>query len=46
VHAELPSALVPAPLTKLLRYARAAGKLVLRLIAEDISPRRILTREA
>jgi dihydroxy-acid dehydratase len=40
------SALVPQPLTKLLRYARAAGKQVLRLIAEDITPRRILTREA
>jgi dihydroxy-acid dehydratase len=40
------SALVPQPLTKLLRYARAAGKQVLRLIAEDLTPRRILTREA
>jgi dihydroxy-acid dehydratase len=40
------SALVPEPLTKLLRYARAAGKQVLRLLAEDITPRRILTREA
>jgi dihydroxy-acid dehydratase len=40
------SALVPMPLTKLLRYARAAGKQVLRLLAEDITPRRILTREA
>jgi dihydroxy-acid dehydratase len=40
------SALVPQPLTKLPRYARAAGKQVLRLIAEDITPRRILTREA
>jgi dihydroxy-acid dehydratase len=40
------SALVPEPLTKLLRYARAAGKQVLRLIAEDLTPRRILTREA
>ena len=40
------SALVPQPLTKLLRYARAAGKQILRLIAEDITPRRILTREA
>jgi dihydroxy-acid dehydratase len=40
------SALVPEPLTKLLRYARAAGKQVLRLIEEDITPRRILTREA
>ena len=40
------SALVPQPLTKLLRYARAAGKQVLRLLAEEITPRRILTREA
>jgi dihydroxy-acid dehydratase len=40
------SALVPEPLTKLLRYARAAGKQVLRLVAEDLTPRRILTREA
>src|SRR5215475_14434820 len=40
------SALVPQPLTKLLRYSRAAGKQVLRLIAEDVTPRRILTREA
>jgi Dehydratase family/D-isomer specific 2-hydroxyacid dehydrogenase, NAD binding domain len=40
------SALVPEPLTKLLRYARAAGKQILRLLAEDLTPRRILTREA
>jgi dihydroxy-acid dehydratase len=40
------SALVPEPFTKLLRYARAAGKQVLRLLAEDLTPRRILTREA
>src|SRR5262245_17906172 len=40
------SALVPEPLTKLLRYARAAGKQILRLIAEDLTPRQILTREA
>jgi dihydroxy-acid dehydratase len=40
------SALVPQPLTKLLRYARAAGKQVLRLLADDLTPRRILTREA
>jgi dihydroxy-acid dehydratase len=38
--------LVPEPLTKLLRYARAAGKQILRLIAEDLRPRQILTREA
>jgi dihydroxy-acid dehydratase len=40
------SALVPMPLTRLLRYARAAGKQVLRVLAEDLTPRRILTREA
>jgi dihydroxy-acid dehydratase len=37
---------VPEPLTKLLRYARAAGKQVLRLLAEGITARRILTLEA
>ncbi|MBV9534776.1 MAG: dihydroxy-acid dehydratase [Solirubrobacterales bacterium] len=40
------SALVPEPLTKLLRYARAAGKQILRLVAEDLTPARILSREA
>ncbi len=40
------SALIPTPLTRHLRYARATGKLVLKLIAEDITPRRILTRDA
>jgi dihydroxy-acid dehydratase len=40
------SALTPVPLTKLLRYARATGKQILRLIEEDITPKRILTREA
>ncbi|GHO46765.1 dihydroxy-acid dehydratase [Ktedonospora formicarum] len=40
------SALVPAPLAQLLRYARATGKQMLRLIEEEITPRRILTREA
>ncbi|MCL2768501.1 MAG: dihydroxy-acid dehydratase [Solirubrobacterales bacterium] len=40
------SALVPEPLTKLLRYARAAGKQIVRLIAEELTPRQILTREA
>jgi dihydroxy-acid dehydratase len=40
------SALIPSPLTKHLRYARLAGKQVLKLIAEDITPRRILSREA
>src|SRR5438045_147934 len=40
------SALVPAPLTRLLRYARATGKQILKLIEEEITPRRILTRKA
>ena len=40
------SALTPVPLTKLLRYARATGKQILRLIEDDITPDRILTREA
>src|ERR1051326_7309928 len=40
------SALVPAPLTRLLRYARATGKQILKLIEEEITPPRILTREA
>src|SRR5437879_6315932 len=40
------SALIPSPLTRHLRYARASGKLILKLIAEDITPRRILSREA
>src|SRR5215472_8124440 len=40
------SALTPAPLTKLLRYARATGKQAVRLIQSDITARRILTRDA
>jgi dihydroxy-acid dehydratase len=40
------SALIPAPLTMLLRYARAAGKQILRLVENDLRPREILTREA
>jgi dihydroxy-acid dehydratase len=40
------SALVPEPLTKLLRYARATGKQAVRLIEENLTPRRILTHEA
>src|SRR5207302_6362085 len=40
------SALIPTPLTRHLRYARATGKLILKLIEEDITPRRILTRDA
>ena len=40
------SALTPVPLTKLLRYARATGKQMLKLIEDDLTPDRILTREA
>jgi dihydroxy-acid dehydratase len=40
------SALIPVPLSRHLRVARLVGKQVLELIAEDITPRRILTREA
>lgn len=40
------SALVPAPLARLLRYARAAGKQSLTLIERDLRPRDILTRQA
>lgn len=40
------SALTPVPLTKLLRYARAAGKQAVRLVQENLTPRRILTRHA
>ncbi len=40
------SALVPAPLAHLLRYARAAGKQSLALIERGIRPSDILTREA
>jgi dihydroxy-acid dehydratase len=40
------SALTPAPLTKLLRYARATGKQAVRLIEEHLTPRRILTYPA
>src|SRR5215471_15282006 len=40
------SALIPAPLTMLLRYARAAGKQILKLVEKDLRPRDILTREA
>jgi dihydroxy-acid dehydratase len=40
------SALIPAPLTMLLRYARAAGKQILKLVENDLRPRDILTREA
>src|SRR5215475_1842499 len=40
------SALIPAPLTRLLRYARATGKQLVTLIEENLTPRRILTRDA
>jgi dihydroxy-acid dehydratase len=40
------SALIPVPFSRHLRYARAAGKQILELIADDITPDRILTREA
>jgi dihydroxy-acid dehydratase len=40
------SALIPTPLTRHLRLARLAGKQILQLIEEDITPDRILTREA
>jgi dihydroxy-acid dehydratase len=40
------SALTPAPLTRLLRYARATGKRLLGLIEENLTARRILTRDA
>ncbi len=40
------SALIPAPLTKLLRYARATGKQLLPLIDAGLTPRQILTRDA
>jgi dihydroxy-acid dehydratase len=40
------SALTPAPLTKLLRYARATGKQAVRLIQSNITARNILTRDA
>ncbi len=40
------SALIPTPLSRHLRYARLAGKQILRLIEQDITPRQILTRDA
>jgi dihydroxy-acid dehydratase len=40
------SALTPVPLTRLLRYARASGKQLVTLIEENLTPRRILTRNA
>jgi len=40
------SALTPAPLTKLLRFARASGKQLVTLIEANLTPQRILTRDA
>ncbi|MCL2776666.1 MAG: dihydroxy-acid dehydratase [Polyangiaceae bacterium] len=40
------SALIPAPLTMLLRYARAAGKQIIKLVQQNLRPRDILTRKA
>src|SRR5215467_6572554 len=40
------SALTPAPLTRLLRYARATGKASVGLIQANLTARRILTRDA
>ena len=40
------SALIPAPLTRHLRVARATGKQVLKLVEDDLRPSKILTREA
>jgi dihydroxy-acid dehydratase len=40
------SALIPSPLTRHLRVARAAGKQILTLVERDIRPSAILTREA
>src|SRR5215468_7219309 len=36
------SALTPEPLTRLLRYARATGKQIVRLIEQNLTPGRIL----
>jgi dihydroxy-acid dehydratase len=40
------SALIPSPLSRHLRLARAAGKQILRLVEADLRPSKILTREA
>jgi dihydroxy-acid dehydratase len=40
------SALIPTPLTRHLRYARYAGKQILNLVENDITPDKILTRDA
>lgn len=40
------SALIPSPLARHLRFARQAGKQILKLIDTDLTPRKILTRDA
>jgi dihydroxy-acid dehydratase len=40
------SALIPAPLSMLLRYARAAGKRIVELVRTGLTPDKILTRQA
>jgi dihydroxy-acid dehydratase len=40
------SALIPAPLSMLMRYARAAGKRILELVRLGLTPDKILTRDA
>jgi dihydroxy-acid dehydratase len=40
------SALIPTPLTRHMRIARAAGKQILKLVEMDLRPSRILTRDA
>src|SRR6266542_3779636 len=40
------TALIPSPLTRHLRVARAAGRQILKLIEWDLRPSKILTREA
>jgi dihydroxy-acid dehydratase len=40
------SALIPTPLTRHLRIARAAGKQILALVERDLRPSQILTRQA
>ncbi|HEX3759845.1 MAG TPA: dihydroxy-acid dehydratase, partial [Kofleriaceae bacterium] len=40
------AALIPMPLSMLLRYARAAGKRILELVRIGLTPDKILTREA
>jgi dihydroxy-acid dehydratase len=40
------SALIPSPLTRHLRFARAAGKQIMALVEADLRPSKILTRQA